>query len=175
MSDPAATNPWSASHVAPADAPLIPGYAILGELGRGGMGVVFRATHTATGRDVALKVMRDGALAGPQARARFRIEAEAAARVRHPNVVAIYEVGEHAGQPFLAMEFVGGGTLDQHLAHQPQPARRGAELIRTLADAVAAAHAQRIVHRDLKPANVLLSGSAACGVALKITDFGLAK
>ncbi|HUR56036.1 MAG TPA: serine/threonine-protein kinase [Gemmataceae bacterium] len=158
MNDPAVTNPWPATDPAPAaDWPAIPGYAIVGELGRGGMGVVFRATHPATGRDVALKVMRDGALAGPQARARFGIEAEAAARVRHPNVVAIHEVGEHAGQPYLAMEYVGGGSLDQHLAHQPQPARTAAELTRTLADAVAAAHALRIVHRDLKPANVLLS------------------
>jgi serine/threonine protein kinase len=169
MNDPAATGPWPSHDAAPSVTPTIPGYEIAHELGRGGMGVVFRATHLATGREVALKVMRDGALAGPQARARFRVEAEAAARVRHPNVVEIVEVGEHAGQPFLAMEYIDGGTLADHLARQPQPANRAAELTLALADAVAAAHVLRIVHRDLKPANVLMAESP------KVTDFGLAK
>ena len=169
MNDPAATGPWPTPDAAPSLAPTIPGYEIARELGRGGMGVVFRATHLASGREVALKVMRDGALAGPQARARFRVEAEAAARVRHPNVVEIVEVGEHAGLPFLAMEYIDGGTLADFLARRPQPATRAAELVLTLADAVAAAHSQSIVHRDLKPANVLMADTP------KVTDFGLAK
>ncbi len=190
MSEPPSTSEWS---VAAAEMPAVPGYEVLGELGRGGMGVVYKARQAGSGRLVALKVIRDGALAGPQARARFRIEAEAAARVRHPNVVEVYEVGEHAGRPFIAMELVEGGSLDQRLAGRPLPARPAAELLRTLALAVAHAHGQKIVHRDLKPANVLLASDerratsdesspesflvTGCSslVTPKITDFGLAK
>src|SRR5262249_47682326 len=104
-----------------------------------------------------VKLIRDGALAGPQERARFWIEAEATARMRHPNVVQIYEVGEHQGRPYFAMELVEGGSLDKHLAGQPQPAPQAAGLVRTLALAVEHAHAQKVVHRDLKPANILLT------------------
>src|SRR5258707_9564311 len=100
---------------AAADWPVVPGYEVLGELGRGGMGVVFKARQVSLKRLVALKLIRDGALAGPQERARFRIEAEAAARVRHPNVVQVYEAGEHQGRPYFAMELVEGGSLDEHL------------------------------------------------------------
>ena len=151
MSEVPVTGDW------PADRPAVPGYDILGELGRGGMGVVYKARQASSGQLVALKVIRDGALAGPQARARFHIEAESAARLRHPNVVQIYEVGEHAGRPYYAMELVAGGTLDQHLAGRPLSAPDAAALIRTLALAVAHAHERQIVHRDLKPANVLIS------------------
>jgi serine/threonine protein kinase len=154
-----------------AELPVVPGYELLGELGRGGMGVVYRARQVSLKRLVALKLIRDGALAGPQQRARFRIEAEAAARMRHANIVAIYEVGEEQGRPFFAMELVEGPSLEKHLAGQPQPAPQAAELVRTLALAVAHAHAQNVVHRDLKPSNILLS---ADGVP-KVTDFGLAK
>jgi serine/threonine protein kinase len=135
------------------------------------MGVVYRACQVSLKRLVALKLIRDGALAGPQQRARFRIEAEAAARMRHANVVAIYEVGEHQGRPYFAMELVDGPSLDKHLSGRPQPAPQAAELLRTLALAVQHAHAQSVVHRDLKPANILLSAE---GVP-KVTDFGLAK
>ncbi len=177
----------------PPDWPAVPGYEALGELGRGGMGVVYRARHRASGRLVALKLIRDGALAGPQDRARFRLEAEAAARIDHPNVVQIYEVGEHHGLPFFAMELIEGGSLDKLLAGQPLPTHAAAELVRTLAAAIEHAHAQKIVHRDLKPANILLeqggvvSGGVVSGRAdhtpltthhslvPKITDFGLAK
>jgi serine/threonine protein kinase len=155
-----------------ADWPTIPGYEVLGELGRGGMGVVYRARQLNLKRLVALKMIRDGALAGPQQRARFRIEAEAAARMRHANIVAIYDVAEHQGRPYFAMELVEGPSLDRHLDGQPQPAAAAATLLRTLAGAVEHAHAQHIVHRDLKPANVLL---ATTDLIPKITDFGLAK
>jgi serine/threonine protein kinase len=155
----------------PEEWPVVPGYEVLGELGRGGMGVVYRACQVSLNRLVALKLIRDGALAGPQQRARFRIEGEALARVRHPNVVAMYEVGEYQGRPYFAMELVDGPSLEKHLASQPQSAPQAAELLRTLALAVAHAHAQNVVHRDLKPANILLGADGAP----KITDFGLAK
>src|SRR5262249_43246834 len=116
------------------------------------------------------KLIRDGALAGPQERGRFRIEAQAAARMRHANIVQIYEVGEHAGRPYFAMELVEGGGLDRRLAGQPRPAEEAAKLVHTLALAVQHAHQQKIVHRDLKPANILLSD-----LCPKITDFSLAK
>jgi eukaryotic-like serine/threonine-protein kinase len=143
--------------------PGVPGYAIEAELGRGGMGVVFRARQIATGRLVALKLLRDSALAGPQELARFRLEALAAQRMRHPNIVEIVEVGEHDGRPYFAMELVEGGTLAQRLAGQPIDAQAAAEMIRTLALAVQHAHERNIVHRDLKPANVLLARSEIRG------------
>jgi tetratricopeptide (TPR) repeat protein len=151
--------------------PLVPGYAILEELGRGGMGVVYKARQAALDRLVALKMLRDGALAGPEQLARFRAEALAVARLRHPHIVHIYDVGEQDGRPFLALEFVEGGSLAQKLGGTPLPARRAAELVTTLARAVQHAHGQGIVHRDLKPANVLLATDGTP----KVTDFGLAK
>jgi serine/threonine protein kinase len=176
----------------PQESLAIPGYEILEELGRGGMGVVFRARQVSLKRLVALKLLREGALAGRQERARFRIEAQAAARMRHPNIVQIYDVGEHQGRPYFAMELVEGGGLDAYLAGRPQPAVPAAELVRTLALAIQHAHERRVVHRDLKPANILLGGEGrgASGeeasdssrvtrlwpLAIpKITDFGLAK
>jgi hypothetical protein len=155
----------------PAPLPVIDGYEIGELLGRGGMGLVFKATQKTLKRPVALKIIVSGAHAGELERARFRTEAEAVARLHHPGIVQIYEVGEQAGCPYLALEFVGGGSLERQLSGAPAPPRRAAQLLLDLARAVQHAHEQGIVHRDLKPANVLLTEA---GVA-KITDFGLAK
>ncbi len=149
----------------------IPGYEILGEVGRGGMGVVYKARQISLNRVVALKMILAGPHAGAEQLVRFRMEAEAVARMQHPNIVQVYEVGEHNGQSYCCLEFVAGGSLDKKLAGNPQPAREAAQLVETLAQAMEAAHQRGIIHRDLKPANILL----APGGGLKITDFGLAK
>jgi tetratricopeptide (TPR) repeat protein len=155
-----------------ADQPPAPaGYQILGTLGHGGMGVVYKARQTALDRLVALKMLLVGAHASPLQLTRFRTEAEAVARLQHPNIVQIYEVGLLGGLPFFSLEFVSGGTLEKKLASKPLPAREAAELLRTLAAAVHYAHVHGIIHRDLKPANILLTADGTP----KITDFGLAK
>jgi WD40 repeat protein len=156
---------------APADQPGISGYEILGELGRGGMGVVYRARQRRPKRVVALKMIRDGGGTRPMGLNRFRAEAEAAARLQHPHIVQIYEVGDRDGRPYYSMEFVEGGSLDKKTAKAPLPARQAAELLEVLARAVHYAHQHGVVHRDLKPANVLL----ALDGTPKISDFGLAK
>jgi WD40 repeat protein len=148
-----------------------PGYEIEEEIGRGGMGVVYRARHVALNRRVALKLVLAGPHAGPDRLARIRVEAEAVARLQHPNVVQIFEVGQHDGCTFLALEFVEGNDLARAFAGTPQAPRRVAALVESLARAVHQVHRQGIVHRDLKPANILL---AADGTP-KIADFGLAK
>jgi tetratricopeptide (TPR) repeat protein len=151
--------------------PALPGYQILSELGRGGMGVVYKARQTALNRLVAIKMVLAGGHAGPEQLARFHTEAQAVAALQHANIVQIYEVGECDGLPYFTLEFVDGGPLDKALAGKPQVAKDAAKLLETLSRAMHFAHEQGIVHRDLKPANVLLS---ADGVP-KITDFGLAK
>jgi serine/threonine protein kinase/tetratricopeptide (TPR) repeat protein len=183
-----------AAPAAPGAAP--PGYELLGELGRGGMGVVYKARQVSLNRTVALKMVLAGAHAGAEDLARFRTEAEAAARLQHPNIVQIHEVGEHQGAPFFSLEFVDGGSLAERLHGVPQPPREAAALVETLARAMHHAHRQGIVHRDLKPANVLLS-VVGCQLSVvskesrlpsslttdnrqlttvpKIADFGLAK
>jgi WD40 repeat protein/predicted Ser/Thr protein kinase len=151
--------------------PSIPGYEVIRELGRGGMGVVYLAWQTGLARLVALKMILAGARSRPQDRARFQDEAEAIARLEHPNLVRIYEVGAHDGRPYFSMEYVGGGPLTDSLRGAPWPPRRAAELAETLACAAHAAHERGVVHRDLTPHNVLLTA----GGAPKIVDFGLAK
>jgi WD40 repeat protein/tRNA A-37 threonylcarbamoyl transferase component Bud32 len=157
--------------VAAAFAGAVPGYEILGELGRGGMGVVYKARQKKLQRMVALKMIISGVHAGPRELVRFQTEAQAVARLQHPNVVQIYEVGEAEGRPFLALEFVSGGTLSQRLTGTPLPARRAAQMVEALARAIYAAHERSIIHRDLKPANILLTDDDEP----KIADFGLAK
>jgi serine/threonine protein kinase len=134
-----------------------PGYEILGELGRGGMGVVYLARHVGLDRLVALKMILHADYAGPAMRERFHAEARALARVRHPNIVPIHEVGEHQGKPFFALEYCGGGSLAQQLGGKPQPPSEAAALVELLARAIHAAHQSGVIHRDLKPGNVLLA------------------
>jgi tetratricopeptide (TPR) repeat protein/tRNA A-37 threonylcarbamoyl transferase component Bud32 len=174
--------PTSPLLAAVAPPPAVPGYQLIGELGHGGMGVVYEALHLGLKRRVALKMLRAGVAAGDDQLARFRTEAEALARLDHPHVVQVYEVGSHEGRPFFAMELVTGGSLEDRLHGEPQPPRTAARLLELLARAVHAAHENRLVHRDLKPANVLFAPcapAAAGAVDLwglpKITDFGLAK
>ena len=178
--------------IQPNDIEAIPGYELLGILGRGGMGIVFRARQLSLKRQVALKMILTGRHARPSERARFQREAEAVARLQHPNIVQIYEVGEQNGLPYCALEFVNAGSLAQFLGDNLQAPRVGAEFVFELAQAMHYAHNRGIVHRDLKPANILLQldesrilkdGQFAdtnvfrdlTSYVPKITDFGLAK
>jgi tetratricopeptide (TPR) repeat protein len=165
----------------------VPGYEILGELGRGGMGVVYKARQVSLNRLVALKMILAGAHADPADLQRFRAEAEAVARLQHPHIVQVIEVGEAGGSPYLVLEYVEGGSLADRLTGKPYPARPAAELVKALARAVHYAHRHGVVHRDLKPANILLQRQQADGRGQekkqrdsascipKIADFGLAK
>ncbi len=176
--------------------PSVPGYEIIEILGRGGMGVVFKARQIALQRIVALKMLQNLERGGEKLMGRFRTEADAIARLQHPNIVQIYDVGEVAGRPYFVLEYVAGGNLAQRLNGTPQSARMASEFVEVLARAVQAAHANGVVHRDLKPANILLvsaqEGAAGAvdttrdpntlaldGSLLKaipkIADFGLAK
>ena len=153
----------------PTELPSIHGYDILGELGRGGIGIVYKAQHIALNRTVAVKLV--GGTASVGTLIRFRQEAEAVAKLQHPNIVQVFEVGTCTAGSFLALEYVDGGTLKEKVAGVPQPPREAARMVGTLARAVHHAHDRRLIHRDLKPSNVLLTSS---GVP-KIADFGLAR
>ncbi len=151
--------------------PRIDGYDVEAILGRGGMGVVFKARHHKLNRFVAIKMMRAGSYADPTQRARFRREAEAVAAIRHPNIVEIHDVGDSPGSQYFTMELLEGRSLAEKLAGKPQPARQAAELIATLASAVQFAHQSGFIHRDLKPSNILFT----VGGFPKIADFGLVR
>jgi tetratricopeptide (TPR) repeat protein/predicted Ser/Thr protein kinase len=151
--------------------PQIPLYEVQRVLGRGGAGVVYEARHLRLNRSVALKMLLAGPYARPDERERFLREAEAVAGLRHPNVVQLYEVGEVDGRPYFTMELVEGGSLAQQIQGVPQPVRKAAALVATLADAVHVAHQSGVMHRDLKPANILLTADGTP----KVTDFGLAR
>jgi hypothetical protein len=169
--------------------PSLPGYEVLGELGRGGMGVVFKARQVSLKRIVALKMIRSADYASEEEVARFLTEAQALAALVHPGIVQVYECDAHGGLPYMALEYVDGPSLGQRLNAGPVPLRQSARIVAQLADAVGHAHDRGILHRDLKPDNVLLS--PACGLAFaapdpanakaqaglvpKITDFGLAR
>ncbi len=155
----------------PARWPVIPGFTIECRLGSGGGGVVYRARQHSLDRTVALKVLHPLELPEPEELALFRNEAEAVARLQHPNVVQIHEFGNHKGYPFCVMEYVAGGGLDKRLAGKRLPPREAAALVVTLARAVHAVHGHGIIHRDLKPGNILLDA----GGVPKVADFGLAK
>lgn len=146
-------------------------YEIEQELGRGGMGVVYKARHRQLRRDVALKMILSGRHAGPDQLERFLTEARAVAQLQHPNIVQIFDIGEHDGLPYFSLEFVDGHSLAQQLDKKPQAAEEAGRTLELLARAMQYAHDHGVLHRDLKPANVLLTKE---GVP-KITDFGLAK
>jgi len=171
-----AHSPAEVAHAASASAMTggvsVPGYEISGELGRGGMGVVYRAWQAGLNRTVALKMLIAGAYSDPATRTRFLLEAESVAALEHPNIVKVFAFGEHDSHPFLAMEFLPGGSLaDRVRASGPLPPLESASLVAKLATAVAHAHTRGVVHRDIKPANVLLTSDGEP----RLTDFGLAK
>src|SRR5262249_44619603 len=147
--------------------PSIPGYEVIRELGRGGMGVVYLAWQTGLGRLTALKMVLAGDYSRPQDLARFRGEAEAVARLGHPHLGKVYEIGDQEGHPYFSMEYVDGGRLADSLRGTPWPRRRAAELTETLARAAHAAHVRGVVHRDLTPSNVLLTADGQP----KVVDF----
>ncbi len=162
---PLASGPFDAAR------PTIAGYEILEELGRGGMGIVYKARQVGLDRIVALKTILPRGTKRDEQTRRFLQEAKAMALLQHPGVVQIHEIGDCEGRPYLVMEYVGGGNLSEKLAGKPMSSRNAAEMVTRLARAVSAAHQQGVIHRDLKPSNILLMADGTP----KIADFGLAK
>src|SRR5262249_21390006 len=174
--------------------PAIPGYEVLAEIGRGGMGIVYKATQISLNRTVALKMLLPERSAASESLARFRSEAEALARLHHPNIVPIYDIGESQGRPYFTMEYVPGPSLAELLNGRPQEISSSSHLLEVLARTMHAVHQAGFVHRDLKPANILLHSDEGRGMrdegkdfsslfphpssliaVPKITDFGLVK
>jgi serine/threonine protein kinase len=153
----------------PEDLPAIPGYTVFAELGRGHMGVIYRASQVSLNRPVALKVLRKEA--GADMRERFEAEAEALGRLRHPHIAQVYDADTWGGRPYFALEYLDGGTLEDRIADGPRSSAEAATLVEALARAMQHAHRNGVVHRDLKPANVLFSADGTP----KIADFGLAR
>src|SRR5947209_11321225 len=149
-------------------------YEILGKLGIGGMGLVFRAWDERLHREIAIKLVRDGYRA-PGARERFLQEARAASGLNHPNICTIFDIGEKDGDPYLVMELLEGETLKRTIARRALSAEEIVQYAREIADALSAAHAKGIVHRDIKPANLLLVKKPNGASQVKVLDFGLAK
>ncbi len=146
-------------------------YTLLEEIGRGGMGIVYRARRDSDGSYCAIKMMLKGEFASDIERKRFQAEADAALRLDHPNIIPIYEIGEHQGRPFFCMKLIEGETLSQRLLRGPVPSRRGAQMLADIARAIDYAHENGVLHRDLKPSNILIDEEGIAYVA----DFGLAK
>ena len=169
--DPADDTHPTGSSQPPIGLPKLSGYRFIEQIGRGAMGIVYRARQTGTDRDVAVKVFYGGLDASDEEVARFGIEAQAAARLRHPSIVTIFEAGAEGDVHFLAMEWIEGCTLAQRLAERPLPPREAAVIVETIARAVHYANEAGIIHRDLKPHNILLDRDGAPHVA----DFGLAR
>ncbi|MFO0949698.1 MAG: serine/threonine-protein kinase [Isosphaeraceae bacterium] len=169
--EPTRTASGSGAALAPAGLSSLPGYEVLGELGRGGMGVVYLARQVRLNRLCALKMILDGRFAGPEAAVRFLAEAETVAALRHPNVVQIHALGDHEGVPFVELEYLEGGSLAARLDNTPWPPREAAKLVEMLARALAEVHRLGVVHRDLKPSNVLLTADGTP----KIADFGVSR
>ena len=163
--------------------PVIPGYKIIRELGRGGMGVVYEACQERLNRLVAIKVLLGGQYATVTSKARFKAEVDAIGRMQHPNLIQVFDVGEYDGRVYYSMEYLAGGSLEDRIGNVPLPPRKAAELLKILAEAIEAVHEQGVIHRDLKPANILLTNDDATnerwgvhGFGIpKISDFGLAK
>ena len=149
----------------------IPGYKILGELGRGAMGVVYKARQELADRIVALKLMLNSEHAAETEILRFKVEAQASARLHHPNIVQVHDVNQVGDLPYFTLEFVDGGTLSRRIAKETLSVNDAASMMLTLAEAIAYAHSRGVVHRDLKPGNILLTHDGI----LKIADFGLAR
>ena len=146
-------------------------YRIISRIGAGGMGTVYLAEDTSLKRRVALKFLRAETAGSSEGAARLLREARAASALDHPHIATIYQVGDHAGQPFIAMAHYDGETLEAHLARGQMAMVEVARIVAEMADALAAAHAAGIVHRDLKPSNVMLTGTGS----VKVLDFGIAK